>query len=101
MRVESGSPLVHTTRVTLFRDVDRVDIQNEITQNFSDVTTWDFNFNLSNPVLRHEEVGAVITAKYKSEGGQYSDRNARYDWLTLNHFANFYDGNSERDDIKF
>ena len=91
--VESGSPLAHTTRVTLFRDVDRVDIQNEITQNFSDVTTWDFNFNLSNPVLRHEEVGAVITAKYKSEGGQYSDRNARYDWLTLNHFANFYDGN--------
>ena len=35
----------------------------------------------------HEEIGAVIRAKLLGDGGHYSPRNARYDWLTLNHFA--------------
>ncbi len=32
-------------------------------------------------------MGAVIRAQLLSAGGHYSARNARYDWLTLNHFA--------------
>ena len=40
----------------------------------------------------HEEVGAIIKAKKASQGGQYADRNMRYDWLTLNHFADMSGG---------
>ena len=37
--------------------------------------------------MRHEEVGAVLLAKLTTQGGAYSPTNARYDYLTLNHFA--------------
>ena len=39
------------------------------------------------PEVRHEEVGAVLLAKLTTQGGSYSPTNARYDYLTLNHFA--------------
>ena len=39
------------------------------------------------PEVRHEEVGAVLLAKLTTQGGAYSPTNARYDYLTLNHFA--------------
>jgi alpha-mannosidase len=87
LRATSSSPLAHTTRVTLFRGLRRVDIRNEITQNFADVRSWRFSLNLDAPDTWHEEVGAVIRAKLLAAGGHYSPRNARYDWLTLNHFA--------------
>ncbi|MEK7403567.1 MAG: glycosyl hydrolase-related protein [Acidobacteriota bacterium] len=80
-------PLNHTTRVTLYRGSRRIDIRNDINQNFSETHAWSYAFNLDQPDVRHEEVGAVIRAKLASQGGHYSDRNARYDWLTLNHFA--------------
>ena len=92
LRTDAPQPLNHTTKVTLYNNVNRIDIQNEITQNFSDAYTWSFNFNFNNPTTWHEEVGAVIEAKLKSEGGFYADNNARYDWLTLNHFADMSDG---------
>lgn len=87
LRATSSAPLRHTTRITLWRDSDRIEIRNEITQNFGDVQTWSYSFNLNNPDVRHEEVGAVLRAKLLGDGGHYSPRNARYDWLTLNHFA--------------
>ncbi|HWQ32503.1 MAG TPA: glycoside hydrolase [Blastocatellia bacterium] len=87
LRADAAGPLSHTTRVTLIRDKDRIEIRNEITQNFGDVQTWGFGFNLDSPDLWHEEVGAVIRARLTTQGGHYSPRNARYDWLTLNHFA--------------
>ena len=87
LRADASGPLSHTTRITLIRDKDRIDISNEITQNFRDTYTWGFGFNLNAPDLRHEEVGAVIRARLTTDGGQYAPRNARYDWLTLNHFA--------------
>ncbi|GAB4451533.1 MAG: hypothetical protein OHK0041_14350 [Anaerolineales bacterium] len=83
----ADSPLAHQTRITLFRDVERIEIRNDITQNFNATTTWGFGFALSNPDVHHEEVGAVLRARLTSEGGHYSPRNARYDWLTLNHFV--------------
>ncbi|HEX9116376.1 MAG TPA: glycoside hydrolase [Anaerolineae bacterium] len=85
-------PLNHTTRVTLIRDVDRIDVRNDITQNFDAVYTWGFGFEISNPDVWHEEVGAVIRARPLSQGGHYSPANARYDWLTLNHFADVSGG---------
>jgi alpha-mannosidase len=92
LRASSTSPLGHTTRVTLYRDVARVDIANEITQNFGDVRTWSYSLDINSPDVWHEEVGAVIRAKLLAVGGHYSPKNARYDWLTMNHFADVTDG---------
>ncbi len=104
IRVENGGPVSvtllctsraggrHTTRITLVRDSPRVEIRNEITENFGDVRHWAFSFNLPSPAVRTEEVGAVIRAARKSEGGDYADANARYDYLTVNHFADIVDG---------
>ncbi len=87
LRATAPAPLAHTSRITLLRDSNRIDIRNEITQNFGETYTWSFAFNLDSPDVWHEEVGAVIRAKLLNQGGHYSPRNARYDWLTLNHFA--------------
>ena len=83
----SAGPLAHTTRLTLLRDSPRIVIENRIAQNFGSTESWRFSFNAPTPAIRHEEVGAIALAKLASQGGHYSDRNARYDWLTLNHFA--------------
>ncbi len=88
----SESPVNHITRVTLFRNINRVDISNEITENFSDVKTWNYSFDINAPDLWHEEVGAVIRGRLQENGGHYAPRNARYDWLTMNHFADITDG---------
>lgn len=94
VRTQSTSPLPHSTWVTLYRHTDRVDIVNRIEQNFEATQAWQFPFLVASPVLRHEEVGAILTAKLASQAGpwgpagHYATRAARYDWLTLNHFAN-------------
>ena len=85
------APLRHTARITLLREIDRIDIANTIDQNFSAVTSWGFGFNLDRPDLWHEEVGALAHALLTTAGGQYAATNARYDWLTLNHFADLSD----------
>ncbi len=87
LRATSAGPLKHTSRITLFRDSRRIDIRNEIEQNFNDPHTWSFAFQIDSPDVWHEEVGAVIRAMLLNDGGHYSPRNARYDWLTLNHYA--------------
>jgi alpha-mannosidase len=90
LRATADSPLAHVTRITLFRDgINRIEIQNDINQNFDATHTWRFGFELTSPDVWHEEVGAVIRAKLLTQGGHYSARtgNSRYDWLTLNHFA--------------
>ena len=71
----------------MFNGSRRIEIRNDITQNFDATNTWGFGFELTSPDVWHEEVGAVIRAKLTSNGGHYSPRNARYDWLTMNHFA--------------
>jgi len=85
----ADAPIRHTTRITLFRQLRRVEIRNEITQNFEDTQQWRFGFRLDAPEVWHEEVGAVICAKKVSQAGHYTDRseNGRFDWLTINHFA--------------
>jgi len=88
----SSSPVNHTSRVTLYRDINRIDIQNDINQNFTTTALWGYGFNLTNPEVNYEEIGAVIRARLandSSKPGQYSPRsaNTRYDYLTLNHFA--------------
>ena len=96
LKCVSGAGRQHTTRITLFRDSDRVEIRNEITENFDDVRHWAFSFNLPSPDVHTEEVGAVIRARTQSHGGDYADTHARYDYLTLNHFADITDGANTR-----
>lgn len=88
LKANSDFPVKHTVRVTLFANSPRIEIENSIDANFGDVKTWAFSFDLNNSTTRHEELGAVITAKTETNGGNYASQNARYDWLTFNHFAN-------------
>ncbi|MEP7107936.1 MAG: glycoside hydrolase [Ferruginibacter sp.] len=87
LKAVSPAPVSHITRITIYKDLPRVDIDNQITQNFTDVRKWKYSFNLNAPETWHEEVGAVIKAKLTSNGGQYSTFNASYKYQTLNHFA--------------
>jgi alpha-mannosidase len=96
VRATSGAARNHVTRITLYRDSDRIDLHNEITENFGDVRHWAFGFNLSAPDVHTEELGAIIRLKTKSAGGDYAERNARYDYATLNHFADLTDGTGVR-----
>jgi len=89
----SNFPLQHTSKITLFRNSRRIEIENTITQNYSNVLTYAFSLNITNPDIWHEEAGAVLHAKSVSNGGNYSDVIQRLDWLTLNHFADIT-GNS-------
>ncbi len=96
LRCTSSTGLAHTTWITLYRNSDRVDIRNQITTNFSNVQYWSFGFNLALPNVHTEEVGAIIQDKLKSQGGDYADRAARYDYVTLNHFADITNGTNDR-----
>jgi alpha-mannosidase len=87
LRARTGAGLDHSSTITLYRDSDWIDLRNEITANFSDVRHWSFSFNLAAPAVRTEEVGSINLDKLQSEGGDYAPTHARYDYVTLNHFA--------------
>jgi alpha-mannosidase len=87
LHAKGDSPLAHETRITLYRDSPRIDIRNDITENFDATHHWAFSFNVPSPDVWHEEVGAVIRAKLAADGGHYSAEMSRLDYLTLNHFA--------------
>ncbi|MBC7938644.1 MAG: glycoside hydrolase, partial [Chitinophagaceae bacterium] len=87
LRARSNAGLPHSTAITLYRDSDRIDIRNTIDANFGDVRHWAFSFNLAQPAVHSEEVGAINLNKRQAEGGDYADTHARYDHITLNHFA--------------
>ena len=98
LKAVSNDPIAHTVRVTLFKNnwttgPPRIEIEDSIQANFGDVKSWAFSFNLQNPITRHEELGAILTAKKETRGGHYAAQNARYDWLTFNHFADMSEGN--------
>ena len=96
IRARSDAGLAHTTAITLYRDSDRIDIRNELTANFKDVRHWAFTFALNNPATRSEEVGAINLNKRQADGGDYADTHARYDYLTVNHFADMTDASGKK-----
>ncbi|MFB3789406.1 MAG: glycosyl hydrolase-related protein [bacterium] len=87
LEARSPSPVRRVTTVTLYRDKDRLDIENEILRNFTDILTYDFALRMERPEVYHEETGAILRAKKVDHGGNYAARTARTDWLTLNHFV--------------
>jgi len=92
---ESFKPIKHISKVTLFGNVDRIEIENYISQNFdAKPVIYAFSFNLNNPETWHEEAGAILKAKQQSQGGHYADSICRLDWLAMNHFADMSDGNN-------
>jgi alpha-mannosidase len=93
LKAISTDPILHTVRLTLFANSPRILLEDSIQANFKDVKTWDFAFNLKNQTTRHEEVGAILTAKSEKRGGHYSSQQARLDWQTFNHFADMSEAN--------
>lgn len=93
IKAVSNDPLPHTTRVTVYANASRIDIENTIQANFGDLKTWAFSFDLSNPTTHHEELGAVLTVKKEMRGGHYANEKGRYDWQTFNHFADLSETN--------
>jgi len=91
--VTSSAGLNHRTHVTMYQQSHRVDLTNEIIQNFGSTHTWAFTFNLSQPDVHTEEVGAVLHDKLTTQGGDYSPTQARYDWASVNHFADMTSSN--------
>ena len=81
----------HTTSYTLYQHADRLDIRNEILANFSDLQHWSFSFALEGPTVHTEEIGAIVRNKLQRHGGHYADHHARYDYLSVNHFADISD----------
>nr|WP_269840404.1 glycosyl hydrolase-related protein [Paucibacter sp. M5-1]MCZ7883058.1 hypothetical protein [Paucibacter sp. M5-1] len=92
LRARSDAGLPHGTVITVYRDSDRVDIRNEIHSNFGDLRHWSFGFNLKAPKVHSEEVGGINLNKLQSDGGDYATSHARYDYITLNHFADISAG---------
>jgi len=86
----SLNPLQHNTRITLFKAVNRINIDNTISDTYGDdIRTYSFSFNFEDPTMWHEELGAILKAKSASNGGHYADSEqpVRHEWQTLNHFA--------------
>lgn len=87
-RCVSANPIQHTTLVTLYKNINRIDLHNTINDNFGDaVRTYAFSFNLTNPTTHHEELGAILKAKETTQGGHYATNARRHGWQTLNHFT--------------
>ncbi len=95
VRARSEAGVAHDNLITLYRESDRVDFQNVITENFGNIRYWSFSFGIKNPAVHTEEVGAVILNKLKSDGGDYADSHARYDHITVNHFADISAGDGK------
>jgi len=75
-------------RIMLYAEVDRIDIENAITQNVSGFRTYSFHANLPGAQVRFEEVGAIARPGLVTEGGDYLP-GTRASRMTLNHFVAF------------
>jgi alpha-mannosidase len=93
LSAESDEPVRHTSKITLFSNNDRIELENIISQNASaEPVSYTFSFNLKRPEIWHEEAGAVLKARQQSDGGHYADSICRLDWIALNHFTDMSDG---------
>jgi len=85
LRIDLSAPL-RTTRITLFRNIDRVEIRNEILQNETGFKTYSFHSNIPNSEMFFEEIGAIARPGMVTEGGDFLP-GTRADRMTLNHFV--------------
>jgi alpha-mannosidase len=91
IRVDVAGAPARRVRVTLVRDVDRVEIDDEILQNHASASHYRFDAAMTAPQIRFEEVGAVARPGLQAQGGDFL-AGTRADYMTLNHFASFAEG---------
>ncbi len=96
VRARSPAGLAHTTAITLYRDSDRTDLDNELDAELTGLRHWAFTFALDRPSVHSEEVGAINLNKRRADGGDYADTHARYDYISANHFADISDGSGRK-----
>jgi alpha-mannosidase len=92
---ESDKPLKNKSSISFYVNSPKIKIENEILQNFGDNQYWTYTLNLENSTLSHEEIGAMIIAKQKKNGGHYADRMGRLDHLSANHFLRLSNTSNE------
>ncbi|MBX9884137.1 MAG: hypothetical protein K2X68_04105 [Novosphingobium sp.] len=93
LRADIDGPQPRTVRLTVYAGSGRIDLENRIAGGFDDLKTYSFPFAIDKPLVRHEEVGAVMSARLANSGGlSLRTQNALYEWLTLNHFADMTAG---------
>lgn len=96
VRARTSAGLSHTSAITLYRNSGRIDLENEIDAELSGVRHWAFTFAIDRPAVHSEEVGAINLNKRQSDGGDYADTHARYDYISANHFADITDGSGTK-----
>jgi hypothetical protein len=87
LRIDLTGP-ARTVLITLYADVDRIDISNTITENENGLQTYSFHSNLSDAEIRFEEIGAIARPGMVAEGGDFLP-GTRASRMTLNHFSTF------------
>ena len=90
IRVDVAGPPARRVRVTLVKDADRVEIDDEILQNHAAASHYRFDVAMAAPQIRFEEVGAIARPGLQAQGGDFL-AGTRSDYMTLNHFASFED----------
>lgn len=89
----SGTP-PRQVALTLFRGINRLEIENRIV-NFNvpaaGLYHYRFSFNLANPDLRFEDLGAIAKPGLTGEGGNFL-AGSRPQYVALNHFVSLIDG---------
>ena len=99
LRADIAGPQPRTVRLTVYAGSGQIDLEDRISAGFDDLKTYSFPFAIDAPLVRHEEVGAVIPARQAASGGLSTrTQNALYEWLTLGHFADMTSG-SGRDGV--
>jgi alpha-mannosidase len=74
-------------RLTLFRQVDRLEIENVALGRPETELSYVFDFGMENPRIHFEELGAIARPGLVAEGGNFlPGTNAEF--MTLNHFVN-------------
>jgi alpha-mannosidase len=87
LRVDLTGP-ARTVRITLYVDIERIDIDNAITENETGLQTYGFHANLSGAQIRFEEIGAIARPGMVADGGDFLP-GTRASRMTLNHFVDF------------
>jgi alpha-mannosidase len=75
-------------RVTLFKEIDRIEIEDEILDNITSVRHYRFDVALTDPQIRFEEIGAIARPGLSAQVGDFLP-GTRAEYMTLNHFVSF------------
>jgi len=87
LRVDLTAPS-RTVRVTLYAGVDRIDIDNAVTENQTGYHSYTYHTNLAGAQIRFEEIGAIARPGLVADGGDFLP-GTRASRMTLNHFVDF------------